>query len=558
MKKIKRIVSALMIPVFLVLCSCDLFTDDAEEQETEQETYSTEASFVSKSETVYVNLSNTGKVNKTIVSDWIHTNEPEVYVDDITNLTSVTNVKDDVKPIVDGQKIRWNMNTTDLYYQGKTTAKLPVDFSIKYKLDGKDISANDLLGKSGNVQINITIKNNDAHNVKVNGATIKMYNPLVVVGGVMLSESKFQNIKVKNGKTIGSGSTQYAVLTGFPGIKDSLGLTVPKDADSSYSFDDTYLISADVTDFDLGNLMFAAIPISSLDIGLNGIANSMDDVRSNLAKLQSVQKSLQAANVNDLVGALSNNSNKLSSLTSLISQASSLYQNNKPLLDVIDKYTTPDNLQAIQTLTDYISSADFAGLESSISALQSIFGSDFDTSGIQNGMNLLKQLSDDLNRPDVKKAIDNLPNTVSTLSQLQTAVNENRQLITALQSLSNSSALQSIGGTLSSVEGSLAADSLSSFGVFSGDPDVITAKMTGWLQLGKTYTIFTKKAESVSSNVVFIFKANSIKSHSNNEGVVEDETDDSSNNSEEKQNGFFEKIKGIFKKDKGDENDEIT
>ncbi|MBP9988393.1 MAG: hypothetical protein KBT46_02730, partial [Ruminococcus sp.] len=83
MKKSKRIISALLIPVFLILCSCDYSADEVEE-ETKQPNYTTEASFVNKSETVYVNLSNTGKVTKTIVSDWLHTNEPEVYVDDIT------------------------------------------------------------------------------------------------------------------------------------------------------------------------------------------------------------------------------------------------------------------------------------------------------------------------------------------------------------------------------------------------------------------------------------------------------------------------------------------
>ncbi|MBP9988613.1 MAG: hypothetical protein KBT46_03865, partial [Ruminococcus sp.] len=449
-----------------------------------------------------------------------------------------------------GQNIRWNMNSTDLYYQGKTNAKLPLEFSIKYKLNGKETTAKDLLGKSGKIEIKITIKNADAHNAKVNGATMKMYNPLIVIGGVMLSESKFQNISVINGKTIGSGNTQYAVLTGFPGIKDSLGLSESKNSDSAFSFDDTYTITADATDFDLGNFMFVAIPIASLDIGLNGIVSSVDDVRANLSKLQAVQKSLQAVNVNDLVGALSTNSNKLSSLTSLVSQASSLYNNNKALLDVIDKYTTPENLQAIQTLTDYISSADFAGLESSVAVLESMFSSEFDTSGLQSGMALLKQLSADLSNPQVKKAIDNLPNTVSTLSSLQKAINDNKQLITALQSLSNSSALQSIGGTLSGIEGSLAADSLASFGVFSGDPDVIAAKMTAWLELGKTYKIFTKKTESASSNVTFVFKVSSIKTH-----ITSDDTQDEDETENEKEkkesfdisewfNNIIEKIKG--------------
>lgn len=549
MKIFKSITAVLLIICVVFVSSSCGSSNDEQNTETEQTEYSTPASFVNKTETVYVNLSNTGKVTKTIVSDWIHTTEPNVYVDDVTNLSSIVNVKDDVVPIVDGQNLRWNMNTTDLYYQGRSDAPLPVDFSITYKLDGEDITAHKLLGQSGRVEINLEVKNKDSYNVKVNGSNVTMYNPFVLVGGVALNEAKFQNISVKNGKTIGSGNLQYAVLAGFPGIKDSLGLSTPENGDSSYSFDDTYSITADVTDFELGNLMFAVIPISSLDIGLNGIASSMDDVRANLSKLQSVQKSLQSINANDLISSLSSG-DKLNQLTSLISQASTLYESNKALLSLIDKYTTTENMQAIQGVTDYISSADFAGLESALEVIQSFLGSDYDLSQIKSGINVLKKLSDELNQPDVQKAIQNLPNTVATLNALQKAVNENKALFDALQSLPSSSSLQSISSTLSGLEGSIATNSLSSFGVLSGNSDVVAAKMTAWFELGKTYNIFTKKSDSATSKVSFVFKVNSIKTKKMSDEAEDVEVEEADETETKKESGgIIDWFKNLFKKE---------
>lgn len=46
--------------------------------------------------------------------------------------------------------------------------------------------------------------------------------------------------------------------------------------------------------------MFSAIPIASLDIGLNSISDSVDGLRENLQKLQNVQKSLQQIDASKL------------------------------------------------------------------------------------------------------------------------------------------------------------------------------------------------------------------------------------------------------------------
>ncbi len=549
MKKIKSIFCILLALAMIFLCACgeDSATDAEEEENSVR--YTVPAASVTKTETVYVNLDNTGTQKSIKVSDWLHVPQGGVYVDDVTNLTSVVNVKDDSKPQVNGSTLRWHMSTTDLYYQGDYSGKLPLEFKISYTLDGKSISASDIAGKSGNVKITVKMNNVDSYTVKVNGVNMTMYNPMLVVGGISLNETKFQNITVENGRVIGNGNTQYAVLAGFPGINESLGLSsLSSDSDSNYKFNDTFVISADVQNFEIGNFMFSAIPIASLDIGLNSISDSVDGLRENLQKLQNVQKSLQQIDASKLLNTISSNPDKLSNLSSLVKQASSLYNDNAALINVLNKYTTPQNLATIQVLVEYIKTADFDGLEDALNVINSIFGDEASQETINQGLQLLKEMSSDLNDPQVQKAIDNLPTTVNTLSELQKAVEENQDLINALQALSESNALSSIDSTLSSIKGSIATDSLSS--ISGVDANTLSAKMTAWLELGKTYTIFTTKADTASSSVMFVYKTDSVRVNSTNNNT-ESEAVTQANADESAESGIKAFFKKIFKKNEG-------
>ena len=542
MNKYKRIIAFCVVISMIFLCSCTKLTDQSDDINADQVKYTTPAGIVKKTETVYVNLDNKGTVTQTIVSDWLHTTKSQVYVDDITNLSQIENIKDDSMPDVSGQNLRWYMDTTDLYYQGMSTAPLPLEFDLQYSLNGTPVTPEELAGKSGHVEITVKMTNTKAETVRVNGQDVVMYTPMVVVGGISLSEAKFQNISVLNGKTVGNGNTQFAVLVGFPGINESLGLTeITENTNSEmqYSFNDTFVISADVTEFEIGNFMFAALPIASLDIGLNSISSSMDDVRNTLSKLSTIQQSLQNINADELLNTLTSNPNKISELSDLVARAATLYDDNRALLDFLDNFATPQNMQTIQILTDYISTADFDGLENALGVINSIFGDDVSAAKIQEGIDLLRQMSEDLNDPEVQRAIDNLPQTVATLSELQTALDENRDLIDALQVLAQSDALGSIESALAGLEGSIAAGGISQFATITGDADEVTAKMTAWIELGKRYTIFTTKSSNMSSSVMFVYKVDSIKSsvHSSTDDKNEPEAEESSG-----LEAFFKKI----------------
>lgn len=554
MNRIKRFICLFLAAVLLLLCSCSATDSAKKSAKIEQIKYTIPAGLVKKTETVYANLDNAGAVTQTIVSDWIHTDKAEVYVDDVTSLSEIENIKDDSKPdVFEGNRLRWYMNTTDLYYQGNSKKTLPVNFEISYTLNGVPAVPSEIIGKSGKIEITIKMHNVDAHDVTINGRNIVMYNPMFVIGGVTLSESKFQNITVKNGRVSGNGNTQIAVLVGVPGINDSLGLVNEADAnsESGFVFDDTFVISADTTDFELGNIMFAALPIGSLGLGLNTITSSMDDVRENLSKLQSVQKSLQSVDAEGLLKTLTSNPDKITQLSTLVSQASALYDNNKALIDVLNKYATPQNMQTISALSNYISNADYDGLENALKVINSFFGDEAASAQIQSGLKILREMSADLKNQQVQTAINNLPNTISTISSLQSAINNNKDLIEALRLLSESDVMSSINSALSGVEGSLAAGGITSYANITGNVDDLTAKMTAWIELGKQYRIFTSTLDSVDSSVMFVFKVDALKIGSNNGKDDKIEAEESSG-----LGSFFKKLFGDKTEDKTEKNED--
>ena len=61
-------------------------------------------------------------------------------------------------------KITIDNSGDELYYQGimKSNTEMPWNIKVKYKLDGKEYKAQDLAGKSGKLEITISIKKNAA------------------------------------------------------------------------------------------------------------------------------------------------------------------------------------------------------------------------------------------------------------------------------------------------------------------------------------------------------------------------------------------------------------
>ncbi len=247
-----------------------------------------------KVETVYVTADANGAVNDVIVSEWLKNATASSEIADSTELKNIVNVKGDetFKDNGDGT-LTWDAEGSDIFYQGTTEKELPVNMKITYTLDGKEISPEELAGKSGRVTIRFEYENNAKQTVNVDGKDIEVYTPFAMVSGMMLDADKFTNVEISNGKVISEGGNYVVMGVALPGLKESLDISEDKwdkldDADEiKEKLSNSFEITADTSDFELGMTITMASSDILSDFGLTDITGSdkIADLKSDMGDL---------------------------------------------------------------------------------------------------------------------------------------------------------------------------------------------------------------------------------------------------------------------------------
>lgn len=516
--KAKRIIALLLAAMMLLCTACsgkgdDTTTTNDGQDEYIQPSYDTAAGSVTKTETVYVNLKANGDVSKVSVSDWLHTDKNEVYVDDMSDLENITNVKSKVTPVTDGEKLRWNMPDTDLYYSGTTDRELPISVQLKYYLDGKEIKPEDLAGKSGEVKIDIKMINNASKDGFVNGKKHKVYLPMLVVGGMVLPEGTFSGVTVKNGQSIGDGSKEIVVFTGMPGFSESLGFSEKDLGDiGGLVIGSEASVTATVENFSLGNLYFAALPIASLNLDI-AAPETVDDLKSTLAALKTFQNALNKIDPDKLLYSMITDKDKVTTLMNTLTKTIEVYKKNQNLVKMLGKYATPENAEAIKTLLESLNDPDVQNALKILAdpTVQKLFNK---LPGIMEGFEavspLLNEMQADLAKPEVKAELDNLPETMKTLSEISDTLNANSKEINAIVALLSDDGTDMVNTLLESIDLDDFKGLGDKYGDLVSDGDVLVALAQEWLNYGKDYGLFTKSAEGMKTSLAFILTTESI------------------------------------------------
>ena len=517
--KIKRIVAALTAFSMLSLAACSGKEAENKEPETQkpeyvQQYYDTPAGEVLKTETVYVNLNSAGKVEKVNVTDWLHTDKGEVYVDDISSLENITNVKSEVLPVVDGEKLRWHMPETDLYYSGTTDKEPPVSIDISYSLNGKEVSADDIVGKSGDVAIKIKMSNNASKQVAVSGKKHSVYLPVLVVGGMILPEGVFSAVSVKNGQSLGDGSKEIVVFTGMPGFAESLDFKDKNLGDvGGLIVSDEVTVTAKTENFSLSNMYFAVLPIASLNLDI-AMPETVDDLKNTLAALKSFQNALNKIDPDRIIYGLLSDKSKIESITGILDDALKLYNNNRNLISLISKYATPENAEAISTMLETLNDPDVKAAlkllsDPSVQALMSKLP------GIVDGFNeispVLEELQKDMERPEIQAEIAKLPETIEALSEISKVISDNSDELNALTSIMNEDGTKVLESLLESID----ADDLKRFedkyGGLVDNGDILVELAEKWLSFGREYGLFTESTENMNTSLMFVYNTPAVE-----------------------------------------------
>ena len=136
-------------------------------------------------------------------------------------------------PITDGYAV-WNLHlngpTSQRFIAHFASAKLPVQVSVAYELDGKKVEAKDIVGKTGELKVTYTVTNTTTKSTRVtftnvlgSKETTTLKAPLPIAGDLSVTiPADFTNVKAPGASASGNGNgTSTAAWTLF--LFDPLG-----------------------------------------------------------------------------------------------------------------------------------------------------------------------------------------------------------------------------------------------------------------------------------------------------------------------------------------------
>lgn len=393
-----------------------------------------------KTETVYSVLNSDGSISDTIVSSWLHDEDGINNIKETLNLTDVKNIKSNEKPSKDGNTYTWNAKGNDVYYEGTGTKQLPVSVKLRYELDGQEMSAKDMEGKSGHLKLTISFTNNYSEVKNINGKSIVIH-PSYLAGGMLnMSTGNFSNVKCESGKIVNDGTNEMLAFANIPGLNETLRSAGLDKVNNQLGISDDVTVEADVNNFDLGSIMVGMTneidlaselgeigSVSELTDGIDQLIEADDQLIDGSKQLYdgTTQLKEQAAPLtgsSDQVRQLSSGAIQLNDGVKALQTGLTAYTNGVSALDAgVDQlYSIPQNTQLIQ---QHVNTNLVGGLEDLTANLNAI------KIGINQKMET----------PDMEKLGKQLDSALAVINELDTILQRDygiiNQMDTALQSV---------------------------------------------------------------------------------------------------------------------------
>lgn len=195
------------------------------------------ATNTTKEENIYVNLDDNGSVDGVYVVNSYDLKKDQ-KITDYGDYTSLVNLSSDNKLNVENGKITVNGEKGKFYYQGDLdSAKIPWNVDILYELDGKEMDAKDLAGKSGKLKITLKITQNK-------GADKDFFDNYLMQVSLSLNTKQCKDIKADGATAANSGDDKQLMYNIMAGQEKEIK------------------IETNVKDFELDPISFSAVPMS--------------------------------------------------------------------------------------------------------------------------------------------------------------------------------------------------------------------------------------------------------------------------------------------------------
>lgn len=190
-----------------------------------------------KSEVVYANLSADGAVEGVYTVNGFEVEQAGSIVDH-GSYDSVKALNEDVPLEQEGDAVSFDASEGVFYYQGTAdAAELPWDIEVSYELDGQEVSADQLAGSTGDVEMHLT----STRNAAVDDTYAASF---VLQVTFTLPSEACSDIVAEGGSVAEAGADKNVSFTVLPG----------EDADCT--------VSCTARDFSMDGIQIAAVPYS--------------------------------------------------------------------------------------------------------------------------------------------------------------------------------------------------------------------------------------------------------------------------------------------------------
>lgn len=436
-----------------------------------------------KTETVYSVLNSDGSISDTIVSSWLHDEDGINNIKETLNLTDVKNIKSNEKPSKDGNTYTWNAKGNDVYYEGTATKQLPVSVKLRYELDGQEMSAKDMEGKSGHLKLMISFTNNYSQVKNINGKSIVIH-PSYLAGGMLnMSTGKFSNVKCESGKIVNDGTNEMLAFANIPGLNETLKSAGLDKVNNQLGISDDVTVEADVNNFDLGSIMV-------------GMTNEID-LASELGEIGSVSELTDG--IDQLIEAddqLIDGSKQLyDGTTQLKEQAAPLTGSSDQVRQLSSgAIQLNDGVKALQTgITQYTAGA--SAINEGVNQLYAIPQgaakisegiTTYKTESLVSGIDTLsagldqfrQQVKTNLKKADTKAMLDQLGEAQSGIDTLNNILDKDSNVVGAMQTAINNvqdtiDNLPELQKNLQAAELAVSNDSQANITAYNHNKDVV-------------------------------------------------------------------------------------
>lgn len=438
-----------------------------------------------KDETVYVFLDNSGSVSKITVNDVIK-NQKSGSLADVSELSDIDNIKGEETYEANGNKLTWQAGGEDITYQGNSNKELPIDMKITYKLDGNEVTADQLAGATGHVEMTYTFTNNTELTKKVDGVDRTLVVPFLAASGMMLPSDRCTNITVDNGKVLEEGGSSVVVGYAVPGVMDMIENQVndKNDIFEKINIPDSFTVEADVVDFKQDMCLTVVIPASidkedSEDINLDDITGELDELSDASKQLVDGSSSLD-----DGAGELLDGAGKIADATKeLMSGTVTLKDGTGAAKDGAGKLASGAG-ELYQGINDANAGTKKlnAGAKDAVAGSKKIKGGlETLSKGAADAENGAKQVADGSNtikksceqlKTGAKSAKDGMTTLSNGITNVDTAMNKVNTALTSEEGLKNGAASLAAGAAAAEAGVNQLVAALQS------TPDSVTAKIS--------------------------------------------------------------------------------